>query len=91
MCLAIIEYMRSALPVVVSTNLSVNSILEKDEDSLFYSEDRLDDCSLKLRDIICSHFLRERLGLSSRRNYLNKYREVTMVSRFEEALENIFF
>lgn len=90
MCLAIIEYMRSALPVVVSTNSSVSSILEKDEDSLFYTEDRLEDCSLKLRGIICSHSLRKRLGLSARRNYLNRYREVTMVSRFEEVLKNIF-
>ena len=87
MCLSIVEYMRAALPIVTSTNISVNSILEENLDSLFYKEEDISDASGKIRVLIYKLNKREALGCRARENFLGKYRIEEMVRAFTSVLK----
>ncbi len=89
MCIAIVEYMRASLAILTSTNISVNSILVKNEDALFYTESDLYSAARVLLKAIKSSRLREELGVKARVNFLNKYRSKNMIDQFGYVLEKI--
>ncbi len=89
MCLSIVEYMRAALPVVTSTNISVNSILEEGLDSWFFHEGDVSDASEKIKNLTIDKEKRKRLGVKARENYLRKYQEDQMVKLFITVMKKL--
>jgi len=88
MCLAIVEYMRAGLPVITSDNLSVNSILKNEQDSLFYTEFSEQSAVKTLKRLVADHALRTKLGLFGNSRYNDFYSEDTMKSNFRETLKS---
>lgn len=89
MSLAILEYMRAGLGIVVSDNPSVNSALTPDEDALIYPEDDLEAATTAIKKLVGSEEARERLGLRARKNLLAHYSSQAMMERFRESLVNV--
>lgn len=89
MCLSIVEYMRAALPIVTSTNISVNSILEENLDSLFYKEKDISDASKLIESLIINSDRREALGRKAREGFLSKYLRKQMVVSFVSTMNEV--
>jgi len=90
MCLAIVEYMRAGLPVIVSTNPSVNSILQENKDSVFFQEGELSSAVDCLSGLVKDATLRQELGLSARARFETQYRAVLMDASFKSSLSSLF-
>lgn len=88
MCLAIVEYLRAGLPVVCSTNKSVNSILECGVDSLFYQEQSVNSAAEEILKLARQPELRMVMGVAARRNYIDKYQESKMMDSFSAVIDN---
>ena len=87
MCLAIVEYMRAGLPILVSSNLSVNSILEENHDALFYSENIIESAAISLNKLSEDEKLRERLGKNARSSFSSKYLRADMQVALNSVLK----
>ena len=86
MCLAIVEYLRAGVPVVCSTNSSVNSILVNNEDSYFFEEHDIEAAARQLQRLVIKHEERQKMGIAARQNFLHKYQERQMIDSFSRAL-----
>jgi len=88
MCLAIVEYMRASLPVVVSSNPSVNSILKENEDCLFYEEANIQAAVAKIKSLVHASAERERLGTIARVRYEENYKAELMEQHFKSCISS---
>jgi len=86
MSLAILEYMRAELPVVVSDNPSVSSTLKHDQDSVIYREEDLDSAVNALLGLIRVPEYRKRLGNNGRDQVEKEFSTEAMLARFRGAL-----
>ena len=84
--LAILEYMRAGLPVVVSDNPSVNSPLDEGVDSLFYREGDVSAAADALERLVSDPGLREELGRHGRRHMVERYSRDHMLAELRTAL-----
>jgi glycosyltransferase involved in cell wall biosynthesis len=88
--LAILEYMRAGLPVVVSDNPSVNSPLEEGVDGLFFREGDVSSGADVLERLIRDPELREEMGRSARRHMVERYSRDNMFAELSTALSAVF-
>jgi glycosyltransferase involved in cell wall biosynthesis len=86
MCLAIVEYMRAGLPIIVSTNKSVNSILHDGIDGSFYTEASTRSASEKLLALIFDSKHRIKMGHNARSSFLEKYNHSQMKHQFSRLI-----
>ena len=88
--LAILEYMRAGLPVVVSDNPSVNSPLEDGVDSLFYHEGDVVAAADAVERLIRDRALREEMGRQARRRMVAGHSRDRMFAELRTALSSVF-
>ena len=86
MSLAILEYMRAGLPVVVPNNPSVSSTLEHNYDSLIYQEGEVGSAVDALLRLIKSSDYRNQLGSSGQTKLASEFSTEAMIARFRQAL-----
>ena len=86
MSLAILEYMRAGLPVVVSNNPSVSSTLEHDHDSVIYQEGDVESAVIALLGLINSSEYRNRLGKFGQVKVKSEFSTEAMLARFRRGL-----
>lgn len=71
--LAILEYMRAGLPVLVSNNPSVCEATQHLQDGLIYQEESLQDACEKMTLLLTDANLRQSLGAQGKRTMTEKY------------------
>ncbi|MDR7088659.1 MULTISPECIES: glycosyltransferase family 4 protein [Cellvibrio] len=71
--LAILEYMRAGLPVLVSSNPSVCEATQHLKDGLIYQEGNLQDACQKMTQLLSDGQLRQSLGNQGKRAIVEKY------------------
>lgn len=88
--LAILEYMRAGMPVVVSDNPSVNSPLAEGVDAFFFREGDVSSAADVLERLIDDPDLREEMGRQARRRMEEGYSRANMLAELETALSSVF-
>lgn len=89
MSLAILEYMRAALPVVASDNPSVSSALVHNEFALLYPEGSVENAALAIQQLVEDASTRKRLGTEARRKLETEFSDTQMSNRFVSALQSL--
>ena len=84
--LAILEYMRSGLPVVVSDNPSVNSPLTDGVDARFYPEGDAKAAATVLEELVVDRALRLEMGRAARRSLEEGFTRANMLRELDEAI-----
>lgn len=87
--LAILEYMRERLPILVSDNPSVCSILENDKTASIYRENDIHSAAEKLKALIEDKNKRRILGENAQIAQKAQFTENKMYDTFEKVLEKI--
>lgn len=86
MSLAILEYMRAGLPVVVSSNQSVSSFLVDNITAAIYQEEVVDAAVDRLVELISSYEMRRQLGLGGWQAVVEQFNDENMFKAFKVSL-----
>jgi glycosyltransferase involved in cell wall biosynthesis len=89
MSLALLEYMRAQLPLVVSSNPSVSSFLTKNVNALIYDERDISSATEVLLTLINSAELRTNLGRNAWLSVKEEFNETQMFGALEKSIAQI--
>ncbi|MDZ4262151.1 MAG: glycosyltransferase, partial [Pseudomonadota bacterium] len=87
--LAILEYMRAGLPVVVSDNPSVCEATTHEADGLIYRENDSESAAQKLITLLSNEELRKAMGLRGKKAVQEKYSLTMSHTKLISALKSI--
>lgn len=86
MSLAILEYMRAGLPVVVSSNPSVSSFLLDQQTALIYQEQSIESAVNAMQQLIDSEKLRLQLGVGGWEAVCENFNDKLMLTKFNQCI-----
>lgn len=89
MSLAILEYMRAGLPVVVSSNPSVSSFLKDEETALIYTEESIKAAASQMERLINDESLRLKIGTNGWSAVYNEFNDKLMFEKFNQSIIKI--
>jgi len=89
MSLAILEYMRAELPVVVSSNPSVSSFLTDQYDALIYEENSIESAANSLQQLMDSIDYRRSIGINAKNAVKNKFNDSLMYEKLSSSIDQV--